>query len=97
LSKCNGVFGGFVKDTKKLSFIYSPQENEFCKLKNADRAIGVSHTQGPIIGDGDLVISDGALSNICRFPSSYESIKLKKLLKADRFEVNEYDVYQVIF
>lgn len=27
LLKCNGIFGGFVKDQKKLSFIYSPQEN----------------------------------------------------------------------
>lgn len=25
LHKCNGVFGGFIKDAKKLSFIYSPQ------------------------------------------------------------------------
>ena len=81
LSKSIGIFGGYIKDTKKLSFIFSPQENEFCKLKNADRAIGVSYTQGPIIGDGDFVISDGGLHNICRFPSSYESLKLKKLLK----------------
>ncbi len=53
-------------------------------MKNGDRAIGVSHIQGPIIGDGDLVISDGALYNTCRFPISYESVngKIKKLLKS---------------
>lgn len=79
------MFGGWVRDSKKLSFIYSPQENEFCKLKNGERALGVSYIQGPIIGDGDLVISDGGLYNTCRFPSSYESLKLKRLLKAEKF------------
>ena len=69
--KCNGVFGGFVKDSKKLSFIYSPNENEFLRLKIPEKAIGVSMIQGPIFGDGDLVVSDGAIHNTCRFPSSY--------------------------
>jgi hypothetical protein len=67
-------------------------------LKNSDKAIGVSYTQGPIIGDGDIAISDGAIHNSCRFPASYEpSGKLKKLMKADKFEVEEYDLYQLWF
>lgn len=71
MSKVNGLFGGYIKDAKKLSFIYSAQENEFAKLKNGDRSLGVSHIQGPIIGDGDLIISDGGLSNHTAFPVSY--------------------------
>ena len=81
-----------------MSFIYSPQENEFSKLKNQERAIGVSYTMGPIIGDGDLVISDSGLLNTCKFPVSYESTgKLKKLMKGDKFELEEYDVFELAF
>jgi len=85
LSKTNALFGGYIKDPKKLSFIYSSQENDFAKLKNSDRSLGVSHILGPIIGDGDLVISDGGLMNFSNFPASYESMKMKKLFKNDRF------------
>lgn len=67
--------------------MYSPAENEFLRLKNSEKAIGVSMIQGPIIGDGDLVIYDGAVCNSCRFPSSYESAtnKVKKLFKSEKF------------
>ena len=58
----------------------------------------MGYIQGPIIGDGDIVISDGGLANSCKFPGSYEpSGKLKKLLKSDKFELEEYDVYQILF
>lgn len=40
-------------------------------MRNPDKAIGVSYIQGPVIGDGDIVISDGGLYNICKFPVSY--------------------------
>ena len=56
-------------------------------MKNADRALGVSHIQGPIIGDGDLIIGDGGSYNVSRFPASFESGRIKKLLKTDKFDL----------
>lgn len=50
----NGLFGGFVKDTKGTSFIYAGEE--VLKVKNANRAFAVSHLHGPVIGEGDIVI-----------------------------------------
>ena len=48
----------------------------------------MAYVQGPIIGDGDLVISDGGIINTCKFPISYEATgKVKKLLKTDKFEL----------
>ncbi len=46
--KINGIFGGFIKDSKQLSFIYNGED--VLKIKNKDKAIGVSHISGPIIG-----------------------------------------------
>jgi hypothetical protein len=44
----NGLFGGFIKDTKGTSFIYTG--DEVLKVKNASKSFGVSHLNGPIIG-----------------------------------------------
>ena len=97
LEECSGVFGGYIADPKKRSFIYCPAQQEFCRLRNPDRAVAVSHTQGPIFGDGDIVIGDGAIHNSAGFPSSYHSNKVQKLFKQSKFEVTDYDVYDVIF
>lgn len=53
----NGLFGGYIKDSKSTSFIYTG--DEVLKVKNPAKAFGVSHLFGPIIGEGDLIIKEG--------------------------------------
>ncbi len=66
----NGLFGGFVKDTKGTSFIYTGEE--LLKVKNVNKAFAVTHVNGPIIGEGDIVIKDGNIDNECNYPKSYD-------------------------
>lgn len=80
----NGLFGGFVKDTKGTSFLYTGEE--VLKVKNVSKAFAVSHAHGPIIGEGDIVIKEGNIDNECNYPKSYEQgKKTQKLLKSNRF------------
>lgn len=44
----NGLFGGFIQDSKGTSFIYTG--DEVLKVKNPAKSFGVSHICGPIIG-----------------------------------------------
>lgn len=55
-------------------------------MKNANKAFAVAHVNGPIIGDGDIIINEGNIDNECNYPKSYEvGKKTGKLLKSNRF------------
>jgi hypothetical protein len=76
-----------VKDTKGTSFIYTGEE--VLKVKNANKAFAVAHVNGPIIGDGDIVVKEGNIDNECNYPRAYEvGKKAGKLLKSNRFELD---------
>lgn len=81
----NGIFGGFIADTSGKSFLYNCSFDDFYKLKDTSKAIGVSMINGPIFGNGDLVIGDKGIANTCRFPTSYETGKKKSLFKGSTF------------
>ena len=55
-------------------------------MKNANKAFAVAHVNGPIIGDGDIIINEGNVDNECNYPKSYEvGKKTGKLLRSNRF------------
>jgi len=69
------------------------------KIVNKDKAYKSVPGQGPIIGDGDIVLTNNGQNNFSNFPKSYQSPKIKKqtLTLKPYFNINNYDVYKVSF
>ena len=82
-------------DKSGKSFLYSATHDDIYKIKDQNKAIGVSLVHGPIFGNGDLVIGDKAISNTSKFPVSYLPGRKKTLFKSQNFEIEEYDVFQL--